>query len=115
MAELFETIFFCIVGASLLFLLVRFCVIEYRLHKIGKAPVYTEPATVHYKHPEQDLINAGRANGSIFYITFHTDFGVAVKCYMGYEHFYILEEGMHGELTWQGERFIKFIPETKER
>ena len=96
---------------SIILLAIRFIYNEVRLHRNNRSPVYTERATVHYKHPEKEMVYAGRGNHELFFITFHTDQGQQLKLYMTYEHFYILEEGDTGMLTWQGEKFWKFEPE----
>lgn len=98
---------------SVLFSVIRFGVMEYRGCKNRNAPVFTERATVHYKHPEMDAPYLGRGYSYVYYITFHTDFGQALKLYMTRDDFYILHEGDVGLLTWQGEKFWKFIPEEK--
>ena len=87
---------------------------EIRLHRNSQAPVCTERATVHYKHAEKEMVYSGRGNTELFYITFHTEFGQQLKLYMTYEYFYTLEEGDTGTLTWQGERFWKFVPDEKK-
>ena len=111
---LFAAVLKYLLLASAVLLVIRFIRSELRLYRNSQAPVCTERATFHYKHPEKDMVCAGRGSSELFYITFHTDFGQQLKLYMTYEHFYILEEGDTGMLTWQGTKFWKFIPEKKE-
>ena len=94
--------------------IIRFIVLEYRTHKNSNAPVFTDHATVLIKHPETDAPYLGRGYSYVYYITFHTDFGETVKLYMNRDDFYTLSEGDTGMLTWQGEKFWKFIPDKKE-
>ncbi len=115
MVENIKLICYLLLGLSLLWMVIRFILLEIRNHKNSKALVRTERATVYYKHEEQDYLPQGNSSSCVFYITFHTDFGEIVKCYMNYDHFYIIEQGAVGELTWQGERFLSFVPERKER
>ncbi len=111
MVETFMLICALMFGFSVLCMLVQFILHEIRSHKNSQAPIRTERATVHCKHDQQDILPQGTSSGYVFYITFHTDFGEIVKCYMDYNHFYTIEDGATGQLTWQGERFLKFIPE----
>ena len=110
---LFSTVLKYLFIASIVLLIIRFIRSELQLHRNSIAPVCTEYATVHYKHPERDMVWAARGSNELFYITFHTEHGRQLKLYMTYENFYILEEGTAGMLTWQGERFWKFVPEKK--
>ena len=96
---------------AIIFGVVRFAVLEYRLHKNSIAPVHTERATVYFKHPETDAPYLGRGYSYVHYVTFHTDRGEAVKLYMNRYDFYPLQEGSTGALTWQGEKFWKFEQE----
>ncbi len=111
--EVLTVICILLFSLSLACLLVRFIRLEIRNARNSKAPVCTERATVYCKHAEQDYLPQGRSSGAVFYITFHTDLGQIVKCHMDYEHFYQIEEDATGQLTWQGERFWRFIPEKK--
>jgi len=99
--------------ASILFSIVRFIVLAYRRYKIRTAPVFTERATIYLKHEETDIPYLGRGSSAVHYVTFHTDFGQAVKLYMNPRDFYTLKEGDAGTLTWQGEKFWEFTPESK--
>lgn len=103
-----------IIGLSVADGIVRFISLAYRSHKNGNAPVFTERATAYYKHPEKELPYMGRNYSYVRYITFHTDFGQAVKLSMNQEDFLLIPEGTVGELTWQGEKFWKFKPEKQE-
>ena len=103
-----------IIGFSVTYSIVRFIILAYRGHKNRNAPVFTERATAHYKHPEMSIPYMGRGYSYVRYITFHTDFGQAVKLYMNQEDFFLIPEGAVGQLTWQGEKFWKFIPEKRE-
>ncbi len=91
--------------------LFRWLYIEWRNHKSQKAPVQTCDAVVQCKHPEKVLVNQGRTSGDVHFITFRTSSGETPKLYMTFRDFYAMEEGAKGTLTWQGERFWKFIPE----
>lgn len=99
---------------SIILLIIHFIRNEIRLHRNSQAPEFTERAVVHYKHEEKEMVYAGRGNNELFYVTFHTEGGLQLKLYMTYEYFYTLEEGQTGILTWQGEKFWKFIPDKKE-
>ena len=94
--------------------LIRFIIIEYRLHKDSVAPLCTDRATVYFKHNEKDLPYMGRRYDYVCYITFHTDHGEAIKLHMTGQQFFEIQEDDVGMLTWQGTRFWKFIPEKKE-
>lgn len=107
------TVLWILFAISVLFNIVRFGIHEYRRYKISKAPVFTARATAHCKHPEMDAPYLGRGYSYVYYITFHTEFGEAHKLYMTRDDFYIINEGDTGELTWQGEKFWKFMPEKK--
>ena len=111
---LLPTVFRYLLIASIVLLILFYVRNEIRLHRNSQAPVCSERATVHYKHTEKEMVYAGRGNNELFYITFHTEFGQQVKLYMTYEYFYTLEEGDTGILTWQGERFWKFVPDKKK-
>lgn len=93
---------------------IRFAIIEYRLHKDSVAPICTDRATVYFKHPERELPYMGRGYDYVCYITFHTDHGDAVKLHMTGQEFFEIQENDVGTLTWQGMRFWKFEPEKKE-
>lgn len=108
------TVFKSLFLVSIVLLIIYFIRNEIRLHRNSQAPVCTERATVHYKHAEKEMVYSGRGNNELFYITFHTEFGQQLKLYMTYEYFYTLEEGDTGTLTWQGERFWKFVPDEKK-
>ena len=97
-----------------IFAVVRFGIREYKLHKNSTAPVYTDRATVYFKHEEKDLPYMGRGYDYVRYITFHTDHGQAVKLHMTGQQFFEIPEDAVGMLTWQGTRFWKFEPEKKE-
>lgn len=94
--------------------LIRYILLEYRIYRNNKAPVYTDRAVAHYKHEETDAPYLGRGYSYVHYITFHTDSGIAVKLYMNSDDFYIIQEGDTGELTWQGNKLWKFIPDKKK-
>lgn len=111
---LFPTVLKYLLIISVGLLILYFIRNEIRLHRNSQSPVFTERATVYYKHEEKEMVYAARGNNELFYVTFHTDGGQQLKLYMTYENFYILEEGDTGILTWQGEKFWKFIPEKKE-
>lgn len=111
--KLIPTILIILAIPSILYMIVQFIIMEYRSYKNSKAPVFTVRATAHYKHPEVDLPYLGRDYSYVHFITFHTELGEAVKLYMNGDDFYIINEGDVGELTWQGEKFWKFVPEKK--
>lgn len=98
-------------GFFLFYRLAHMAVVEYKLRQNNKAPVNTCGAVAYFKHPEQALVNAGRTSGDVHFITFHTDSGEIVKLYMNPQQFYSIPEGSRGTLTWQGERFWKFVKE----
>lgn len=112
-AELVRYVLYGILGISFLIGLVQFIILEYRGYKTRNAPVYTQRATAHYKHSETDAPYLGRGYSYVYYITFHTDLGEALKLYMDKNDFYRIREGEAGQLTWQGSKFWKFIPEDK--
>ena len=93
---------------------IRFVIIEYRLHKDSVAPLCTDRATVYFKHPERSLPYMGRGYDYVCYITFHTDHGEAIKLYMTGQQFFEIQENDVGMLTWQGTKFWKFESEKKE-
>lgn len=108
------TILWCCAIPLIAYGLIRFIIREYKLHKNSIAPVFTDRATVYYKHPERDLPYMGRNYDYVCYVTFHTDHGEAVKLYMTGQEYFELNENDVGMLTWQGTKFWKFIPEKKE-
>jgi len=112
--EWMPTVLWLLVTPFILYSVVRFVILAYRGHKNRNAPVYTERAAVYHKHDEVDVPYLGRGYSYVHYITFHTDFGEAVKLYMNRDDFYIIREGDVGQLTWQGEKFWRFVPEKKE-
>ena len=109
-----ETILWCCAIPVLLYAVIRFAIIEYRLHKDSVAPICTDRATVYCKHPERDLPYMGRNYDYVCYVTFHTDHGEAIKLHMTGQQFFEVNENDTGALTWQGEKFWKFEPEKKE-
>ena len=111
---LFPTVlkYLLIVSAGLVIL--YFIRTEIRLSRNSRAPEFTEQATVYCKHPEKEMVYAGRGSHELFYVTFHTEGGQQLKLYMTYDQFYNMEEGQTGLLTWQGEKFWKFLPDDKE-
>ena len=111
---LFPTLLKYLLIVSIILSIIYYLRNELRLHRNNQAPVFTERATVHYKHEEQEMVYAGRGHNELFYVTFHTEGGQQLKLSMTYEPFYILEEGDSGILTWQGEKFWKFLPDKKE-
>lgn len=113
MMDILSTVLVVLFSISVLYQIIRYIMLEYRGHKNRNAPVYTERATVYHKHEEKDAPYLGQGYSYVYYITFHTDFGEALKLYMTRDDFYILQEGDVGELTWQGEKFWKFIPDEK--
>lgn len=98
-------------GFCILYWIAHTVVLEYRSRKNNNAPVMTAPAVAYLKHPETALVNQGRSNADVHFITFHTDSGDIVKLYMNAKDFYSIPEGSCGMLTWQGTRFWKFTQE----
>ena len=113
-AQYAVTILWCCAIPVVIFAIVRFGIREYKLHKDSSAPVFTDRATVYFKHEEKDLPYMGRGYDYVRYITFHTDHGQAVKLHMTGQQFFEIPEDAAGMLTWQGEKFWKFEPEKKE-
>lgn len=97
---------------SLLYQLIHFIVTEVRRYRNHNAPVCTERATVWQKHSETQMQNLSRGNAYVYFITFHMDFGQILWLYMNQDELYRLEEGSAGQLTWQGNKFWDFVPET---
>ena len=114
LAQRVITILWCCAIPVVLCAIIRFAIIEYRLHKNSAAPLCTDRATVYFKHEEKDLPYMGRGYDYVRYITFHTDHGEAVKLYMTGQEFFEVNENDVGMLTWQGKKFWKFEPEKKE-
>lgn len=102
---------YCAVGFATICGIIRFARLAYRKQKIDQSPVCTGRATVYFKHEEKDAPYLGRGYSYVYYVTFHTDLGEALKLYMNGDDFFILHEGDVGELTWQGEKFWKFVSE----
>ncbi len=113
-ADKAKPVIIALICVSVGFQLVRFLVLEYRIQRNSKAPVFTAHATAYYKHPEIDAPYLGPGYRYVYYITFHTDIGESVKLYMTGDDFYVINEGDTGQLTWQGEKFWKFVPDSKE-
>lgn len=90
-------------------LVIRFLWLEWMQRKNSKANVEVCGAVAYYKDPEAGYLPQGRASSSVYHITFHTDAGDVVTLYMGYEDYFTIEEGTHGQLTWQGTKFWKFV------
>ena len=111
---LFPSVLKYLLIVSAVLVILYFIRTEIRLHRNSQAPEFTERATVYYKHPEKEMVYAGRGNNELFYVTFHTESGQQLKLYMTYDQFYNMEEGQTGLLTWQGEKFWKFLPDDKE-
>ena len=95
--------------------LIRYICLEIRNHRRSRAPVMTDRAVAYYKHPEENAIYLTNGYNYLYYITFHTDSGLAVKLYMTRDDFYIIQEGSSGMLTWQDDKLWKFIPDNAER
>ena len=114
LAQYVVTILWCCAIPVVIFAIVRFGIREYKLHKDSTAPLFTDRATVYFKHEEKDLPYMGRGYDYVRYITFHTDHGQAVKLHMTGQQFFEIPEDAVGMLTWQGTRFWKFEPEKKE-
>ena len=114
LADRMLTVLWCCAIPVVLYAIIRFVLIEYRLHRNSTAPVCTDRATVYFKHEEKDLPYMGRGYDYVRYVTFHTDRGEAVKLYMTGQQFFELQESDVGMLTWQGTKFWKFEPEKKE-
>lgn len=112
--EIIRKVLLVVLAFAVLINIVRFALLEYRRHKNRNAPVFTDHATVWYKHSEVDAPYLGRGYSYVHFITFHTQLGEAVKLYLNPDDFYILNEGDTGELTWQGEKFWRFVPDQKE-
>ena len=109
-----ETVFWCCAIPVLLYTIIRIVRREYRLHKNSNAPLFTDQATVYFKHEEKDLPYMGRGYDYIRYVTFHTKHGEVLKLYMTGQQFFEINENDVGILTWQGEKFWKFEQEKKE-
>lgn len=82
--------------------------------KRNRLPVVTDKAVVYQKHPDPVYVpGAGSryntGSSYVYYITFHTDSGLILKLYVNPDVFYTIEEDSRGELTWQGDRFWKFL------
>lgn len=90
---------------------IRFLLMEYRLYKRDRVAIETDRATVYYKHPEMEPVLAGRSSTYVYHITFHTESGESLKLYMNPTEYYKIQEGDTGKLTWQGPRFWKFEQE----
>ena len=114
LADRVLTILWCCAIPVVLYAIIRFALIEYRLHRNSTAPVCTDRATVYFKHEEKDLPYMGRGYDHVRYVTFHTDHGEAVKLYMTGQDFFEINENDVGMLTWQGTKFWRFEPEKKE-
>ena len=114
LAQRITTILWCCAIPVALYAIIRFLHREYRLHKNSAAPLFTDRATVYLKHEEKDLPYMGRGYDYVRYITFHTDRGESLKLYMTGQEFFEIRENDVGMLTWQGEKFWKFVPENKE-
>ena len=114
MEKIIQIIFYVSIGFFVLYEVIRIAVTMYRNNRRDKAPVRTERAVAYHKHEKNDLVLLGRHSTYVYYITFHTDFGEIVKLYMTRDDYFIINEGDVGQLTWQGEKFWKFVPENKE-
>lgn len=114
MEAVIKVIFYVAIGIFILYEIIRMTITIYRNDKKNKAPVYTERATAYHKHKETDIVFAGMHSSYVYYITFHTDFGEILKLYMTGNDYYIIPEGAVGQLTWQGDKLWKFVPEKKE-
>ena len=114
MEKAIEILLYASIGFFVLYEIIRFAVTEYRNIQKNKAPVCTERAVAYHKHEKTDLVLIGRHSTTVYYITFHTDFGEILKLYMTRDDFFIINQGDAGQLTWQGEKFWKFVPEKKE-
>lgn len=90
---------------------IRYIILEYRLHKRDQAAVETYRAVVYWKDPEPKQALLGRHSSWVYYITFHTDAGDILPLYLNGETYYSLQEGDKGILTWQADRFWKFEKE----
>lgn len=114
-AEVFEKVLTIAVslaaGAAMLSLAVDFIAVNYRGWKINRAPVETARSTVYWKNPEPTQQLLGRHSSMIYYITFHTDNGNILTLYLNAQDYFSLQEGDTGLLTWQADRFWKFIKE----
>lgn len=114
MEKVIEIILFAGLGFFVLFEIIRMAVTLHRNNKKNKAPVYTERAVAYHKHEKTDIVFAGIHSTYVYYITFHTDFGEILKLYMTRDDFFIINEGDVGQLTWQGDKLWRFVPEKKE-
>lgn len=114
MEKIIRTAIYVVIGLFVLYEIIRMVITIYRNDRKNKAPVYTEHAVVFHKHKKNDIVFAGIHSSYVFYITFHTDFGQILKLYMTRDDFYVIEEGAAGQLTWQGDKLWKFIPDKKE-
>ncbi len=91
--------------------LLRWIRLEQKLRRNGRAEVETCGAVVFAKDGVPGYLPQGRASSSVYSVTFHTDTGRALTLDLSYDDFYIIREGTHGVLTWQGQRFWKFVPD----
>ncbi len=98
-------------AVGILLCLVRWIRLEQKLRRNGRAEVETCGAVVFAKDGDSGYLPQGRASSSVYSVTFHTDTGRALTLDLSYDDFYIIREGTHGVLTWQGQRFWKFVPD----
>lgn len=106
-----KAILYALFIISIICMVIRFFIMEYRLYKRDQAEIETAPAIAYYKHPDMEPFLAGRGSTWIYYITFHTDSGDILKLYLNPDQFHAVAEGSRGLLTWQGTRFWKFEQE----
>ena len=88
-----------------------FVVVEYRSWKRNNAPTETDRAVAHFKDPTPEASIYGRNHTYTYHVIFHTDSGKILNLYMGRDPYHSIPEGASGELTWQDQKFWKFVLE----
>ena len=97
---------------ALLFLIV-FTVIGLTVYHIrSNRPFCTGPATVVSRRMELARFSAGskdaKTNNWNHLVTFRLNGGEEIELYTSGEEYQSLEEGLSGQLTWNGENFVNF-------
>ena len=97
---------------ALLFLIVFTVICLTVYHIRSNRPFCTGPATVVSRRMELARFSAGskdaKTNNWNHLVTFRLNGGEEIELYTSGEEYQSLEEGLSGQLTWNGENFVNF-------
>ncbi len=109
--DILRYVLYAVASFAVLAVIVQWIRLELFIRRNNRAEIKTSLAVAQSKDPNPGYAPQGRSSSSVYYITFLTEEGEQVRLYMQYQDFYVIAQGSRGTLTWQGEKFLKFLPD----